>query len=426
MAFIPQYIACKNGYSEPEYLFPQLEPILNNTFGIIVYQEQVMRIATDLAGFSMGQADKFRKAVGKKNEKLIEEQIDLLINGSEEDNIPGLLKNGISLAKAEELGDIIVEFAKYAFNRSHSAGYAVLTSQTAYLKANYFLEFMAPLISSYIGKDKDKITQYLNSVRKRGYEVLPPDINLSSYEFSIEDNKLRFGLGAIKGLNKSAVKIVQERDENGDFKDMEDFLSRFSKRDINKKSINVLALSGALTSISSYDTRSKTLEEAYGLRGYNYSQEVEQGYIEESSLKISTAKQMYNDIIMDNIMSDMDRMRIEQVLLGSFISGHPLDNIAEPIDWDKEIYDNNILDFTGIVKRVNKIKTKRGDDMAFATVEVIEGEKDVVIFPSTFDQNKQKLDEGGIREFTIKCQRRRDKPDEMSLIAKNIKYYRGE
>ena len=436
MAFIPQYVACKNGYTEPEYLIPELEPILKNTFGVIVYQEQVIRIAQDLAGFSAGAADKFRKAVGKKNEKLIKEQIDLLIHGNENDAkakkiIPGLLKNGIPYDKAVELGRRIVSFAKYAFNRSHSAGYAVITSQTAYLKAHYTLEFLAPLISSYIGKasksgEEDKISYYINKAKASKITILPPDINKSGYEFLLEDNAIRYGLGAIKGLNKSAIAIVKEREANGDFTSIEDFLSRFGKREVNKKTIDSLVLSGALDSVSKEKNRLKILETIYELRGDKYDPDTIDKFISEEIVNVEGAKQYFDANTMKGMLSDMKQMRIEQALLGTYISGHPLDGVAQSIDWEREECDGNTFTMIGIISSVKKIKTRKKDDMAFVQLEVLEGFKDITLFPRDYELHKNKLDIGGIREITVQCKRRKDDPSQTSLIVKNIKYYRGE
>lgn len=429
MKLIPSYIARKNGYSEPEYLVPELEPILKETFGVIVYQEQVIRIATDLAGFSMGQADKFRKAVGKKSEKLIKEQINLLIHGnedSEEHKIPGLLKNGIPSDKAEELGRLIVEFSKYAFNKSHSAAYAYVTCQTAYLKAHYPVEFMAPLISSYIGKDETRIAQYIRSAKKMGIEVLPPDINKSNYEFSIEGNAIRFGLGAIKGLNKSAIYIVQERKANGQFINIEDLLKRFGKKDLNKKTIDALCLSGTIVSLSKYEDRVATLKEAYEIREYTFEKDTVSKYLEDADINIASAKQLYSEFLGLNIQTDIQKMQLEQTFLSAYISGHPLEKISKVIDWETETYHGNTISFVGVISGIKKIKTKNGDDMAFIKVTVLEGEKDLTLFPGDYETHCNKLDIGGIREFAVQCSRRRDDPSQISYIVKNIKYYRGE
>ena len=367
----------------------------------------------------------------KKDEDLIKEQNNILIYGQEEDaakrkkSIPGLVRNGVPLESAKKLADLIVEFSKYSFNRSHSACYAVLTMITGWLKCYYPVEFLAPLISSYMGKDDDNIVQYIMEARKLGIKTLPPDINKSKYEFTIEDNNIRYGLGAIKGLNKSAVVIIKNRESEGEYKDLSDFMSRFDKKTINKKVIDSLVLSGALDSISESKDRKGTLEEVYKLRGMvaDSAQEILDKYIEETAE--GEAKQMYSKSFKDKDLIDMEMLQIEKSLLGLYLSYHPLEGKTNPIDWDR-LVQGSILDITCIIKKKRIIKTKKGDDMAYLTVETLEGDRDITVFPSLYESCKSKLDEGGIRVITINCTRAYRDPTKLEYVAKNIKYFRGD
>lgn len=430
MAFIPRYISVKNGYSDPDYLFPELKPILEETYGVIVYQEQILRIAIELAGYSEGASDLFRRAIGKKDKKLIEQQIGVLVYGQKEDQekglkyIPGLVKNGIPEYLALQLGDAMVDFGKYSFNKSHAAAYAVVCMWTAYMKTHHFLEYMAPLISSYMGKDDKRIVQYMNNVKSKGHKVLPPDINNSEYEFELEGNDLRYGLGGIKGLNKAAVAIITEREKNGPFKDLEDFISRFNKSQVNKKALDVLSLSGTMQSISPHSDRLDTLRKLYEFRGDTVPGDILTKYLDQTeSASMSKAKQMYSKLFKDNFEVEMYILDLEQALLGAYISGHPLEGKAEPTSWES-IGNTDRFDVVGIINNTKVIKTKRGDSMAFIDLETLEGMKSFTLFPGDYELQKNKIEKGGLRVLTAEARLRKDDPGVLSYIVKNIKYFR--
>ncbi|RMD57776.1 MAG: DNA polymerase III subunit alpha, partial [Nitrospirae bacterium] len=234
-----EYIKRKKGLSPITYEHPILEEILKDTYGIILYQEQVMQIANKMAGFTMGQADILRKAMGKKKAEVMEELKSKFIEGAK--------KNKILEKKAEKIFDLMASFAKYGFNKSHSAAYALITYQTAYLKAHYPVEYMAALLSSEMD-DTDKIMKYINECHNMGIDILPPDINVSDYEFKVSNNAIRFGLGAIKGVGSAAIESIISAREDGPFRDMFDFCSRVDTRKVNKKVVESLIKAGALYS----------------------------------------------------------------------------------------------------------------------------------------------------------------------------------
>lgn len=418
MDFIPEYIARANGEMEITYDIPELEPILNKTYGVIVYQEQLMRISVDLAGFTKGQSDDLRKAVGKKKVKLIAQLFKDMIYGNAEKNIPGMIAKGIPEAKCIKLTEDLENFGKYAFNRSHSVGYALVTNMTAWFKAYYPLEYMTALISSYIGKDDDKIVKYLTNARQMGIKILPPDINKSDYEFTIEGNSIRYGLGSIKGLNKSAVTIITERKANGDFLSLENFLSRFAKKAVNKKSVNVICLSGSLSEIEPTHDRVSVLQAAYKIREDEWTDDILDTFLEDSNT--SKAKQMYSKELAESFKM----IQIETALLGTYLKEHPLDGKAESIDWEK-IHWGDRFDVVGIINEVKMTKTKaKQEDMCFIKLETLEGIRDFTVFPNSYVKLSNKIEPGGIRILSVECSMDKRKPGESSFIVQNIKYFR--
>ena len=480
LQYVPRYVACVNGHSKPEYLFPELEPILESTYGVLIYQEQLMEIARRVAGFDWVTTDLYRKAVGKKKEDLIKQMNEWLVYGhnDEEKNIhiPGLVKNGINEKKALELTDQLVEFGKYCFNRSHAAAYSKLTVITAYLKTHYPIEYMTPLISSFIGKDPEKMVQYIKEAMRMGIRILPPDINKSGFEFEIEkismkrtppaklapdsycDNItsdgeieadcIRYGLGAVKGLSKVAMDIYLERQKSGEFTGLIDFLSRFDKKEMNKKALDALVLSGALDCLAlklgeepitvvvpgddclkeiryglkdvcdenGRVNRFKLLEVVYMLRDYGSTEGIIEAYCEESD--IARTKRKYGNIT--DIDPTVAMASIERNLLGLYISMHPLAGKAQPVYW--QFYGHRSrFEVTCIVKATRIINTRFGKPMAFATIETLEGTRDVVVFTKEYETHHNKFQSGNILTLTLEAQ---FKDGEYSYIVKNAKYYR--
>ncbi|MBU1202935.1 DNA polymerase III subunit alpha [Patescibacteria group bacterium] len=389
MEFIPDFIAAKHGLKKVNYLHPKLEPILKNTYGIAVYQEQLMRIVRDLAGFSYGQADVLRKAVGKKIKELLDEQ--------EEKVVSGLIDNGVDKKTANKIWEFIVPFARYGFNRSHAACYAMIAYQTAYLKANYPEAFMAALLTA--DQDNiDRVTIEIKECRKMDIDVLPPDVNESFSNFSVVEStdpnkkgKIRFGLNAIKNVGHNIAKvIISERKKNGQYKSLEDFLSRIKDKDLNKKSLESLIKAGALDSLSN---RGQALGNLITILEFNKKIQNEHK---------SGQNNLFADLPLANTtfslklehFDDIDqntKLSWEKELMGLYISDHPFKNDLEilkkyiiPLDKLKNKDGNNVR-VAGIITFVHKIVTHKGQAMLFVTIEDSSSSIEVIVFPSMLE-----------------------------------------
>lgn len=388
MEFIPDFIAGKHGHKAITYLHPKIEPILKNTHGIAVYQEQIMRIARDLAGFTYGQADVLRKAVGKKIKELLAEQEQAMIDG--------MVTNGIDKKTAQKIWDFIIPFARYGFNRSHAACYAMISYQTAYLKSNHPEAFMAALLTSD-QNNIDRVTIEITECRKMGIEVLPPDINESFGNFSVVMNKenpnvlgkIRFGLNAIKNVGENIAKvIIKERKANGPYKSLEDFLIRIKDKDLNKKSLESLIKCGALDSMVS---RGQALGNLDKLLDFHKKIQTDHKngqhnlfadlplYAPLLSLKLDE----FPDISADK------RLSWEKELLGLYLSNHPftetcalLKNIVTPLKDLRNLAEQNVQ-VAGIITVVQKIITHKGQAMLFVTIEDSLSSCELLVFPKT-------------------------------------------
>lgn len=387
MELIPQYIGGKHGTYKPSYLDPRLKPILEKTYGVAVYQEQVMQMARDLAGFTMAEADVLRKAVGKKIAKLLREQRKKFVDGC--------VKNGITNSTAEKIFEFIEPFARYGFNRAHAVCYALIAYQTAYCKANYPAEFMAALLTADQA-NTDRIALEVNECRRIGLEVLPPDINESFSSFSVvpsqdgrPPSRIRFGLNAVKNVGDNLVSsIIAERKASGPYKNLEDFLRRAQSKDLNRKSLESLIKAGAL---DRFGERKQMLESIADLLTVNRGAEQE-----------STKKQMnlFGSLPMRHAPSirlkhaapatDAERLSWEKQLLGFFVSAHPLDPFRDVIGRSGvtacsglgELRAGQRVAVAGVVTKVQRILTKTGEHMLFATLEDTHGSVEVLVFPS--------------------------------------------
>ena len=390
MELIPEYIARKNGKKQIEYLHPKLEPILKETYGICIYQEQLLRIAQDLAGFTLGAADVLRKAVGKKIKELLWEQQDKFIQGC--------VNNNISKDVAEQLWQWILPFAKYGFNRSHAASYAMIAFQTAYLKAHYPLEFMASLLTTE-GTDVERISVLIKECQKMGIQVLAPDINESFRFFSVvpEKNMLRFGLFAIKNVGENIVNLIlEERKNNGPFKSIEDLVCRVDPKALNKKPLESLIKSGALDKFGDRGIFLENLEKIldFGRQSQKNKSAGQKNLFDApnngeattfNSLKLYKAKQI----------SQRTKLDWEKELLGLYLSGHPLDDYKTIIQKNatliseikKNIPANVPVKLSGIIAGIKKIITKNGKTMLFVQVEDFTDKIEVIAFPSIVDKN---------------------------------------
>ena len=386
MQLIPDYIARKHGKQKIEYLHPKLKPILEKTYGICIYQEQVMQIAQELAGFSLSEADILRKAIGKKIKDLLMNQKEKFINGC--------VKNGINENIAQQIWYWIEPFASYSFNRSHAAAYAMIAYQTAYLKAHYPAEFMAALLTSE-RNDVERIAVLIEECKKMGLRVLPPDINESFTFFSVvpRQNQIRFGLSAIKNVGLNIVEtIVNERKANGPYTSIENFLSRVNSKDLNKKSLESLIKAGVFDKLAERNQLLTNLEKL--LEYARESQKTKSNG--QNSLFAGTGFQHKINLTPAPPASLKEKLMWEKELLGLFISAHPLDGLTHLLakkTTDIANIKNNKLPHNlrvrigGIISQIKKIITRNGRPMLFVKLEDLSGKIEVVVFPGVIEKN---------------------------------------
>ncbi|MFA6410421.1 MAG: DNA polymerase III subunit alpha [Candidatus Buchananbacteria bacterium] len=430
MEFIPDYIGAKQGKVRVTYLDERMEPVLNKTYGIIVYQEQVMEIARVLAGFSYSEADVLRKAVGKKIASLLALQ--------EEKMISGMIKNGIKPKIAQQIWDYILPFARYGFNRSHAACYAMIAYETAYLKAYYPSEFMASLLTADQG-NMDRIAIEVEECRQMGIEVLPPDVNESFSTFTVvydtpevfadkSSKKIRFGLKAVKNLGDNiGAEIIKERKENGPYKSLEDFLSRVKTKDLNKKSLEALIKSGA---VDFFGERNKLIYNMDKLLTFikNVNQEAES---KQSSLfGMMAATSVLPKLILEPIEPATDKQKLnwEKEFLSLYVSAHPLSEFGDKlknrttqikdITADNGITYDRVIQVAGVIAKVKKIITKKGEPMLFVRIEDTSNGIEVLVFPTVLKSDPEVWQEDKIIMMNCKLS---DKDGENKLICNQVK-----
>jgi DNA polymerase III subunit alpha len=391
MEYIPDYIAGKHGRKKPTYLHPKLKPILEKTYGVAVYQEQLMQIARQLAGFTYGQADVLRKAVGKKIKELLSEQEIKLIDG--------MAENGIDRAVAKKIWEFILPFASYGFNRSHAACYALIAYQTAYLKANFPAEFMAALLTADQA-DLDRVAIDVEECRQMEIEVLPPDVNESFADFGVVASsaktgqpRIRFGLLAVKGLGENIVKeIIEERKTNGPFTDLEDLLSRVKSKDLNKRSLEAMAKAGVLDSLAE---RNSLLHNMEKLLSFVNEINKDAGNGQDSLFSV-TAQINIPRLRLETveILDKRQKLTWEKELLGLYISEHPMSDIeihsrnyTASCSALKNCADGSEVRIAGVVSTIKKIYTKKGDAMLFVKIEDTSGDTEILVFPRVLEQN---------------------------------------
>ena len=410
MDFIPQYIKGKNNPDEIHYDCPELEPILKATYGCIVYQEQVMQIVRSLGGYTLGRSDLVRRAMSKKKASVMEKERQNFVYGNEEEGVPGCIHRGISEKTANKIYDDMIDFAKYAFNKSHAAAYAVVSYQTAFLKYYYPVEYMAALMTSVI-HNPSKVAEYILSSRKMQIEILPPDINFGESEFSADHGALRYGLSAIKSLGAPMIRaIVEERNENGKYQSLRDFIERMSGRELNKRAIENLIKAGALDQVAG-NRRQKLMVYAEIVDAVN--QEKKNAMTGQMSLfdLISDEEKEAYEIQMPKVeeYSKEELLSFEKEVLGVYISGHPLEEYEER--WRKNITartvdfqideelgtskagDGEIAVIGGIITNKTVKYTRNNKVMAFLTIEDLVGTVEVVVFPNDYEKNVQKMEE---------------------------------
>lgn len=408
MDFIPQYIRGKNNPETITYDCPQLEAILSPTYGCIVYQEQVMQIVRDLAGYTLGRSDLVRRAMSKKKGDVMERERQNFVYGNEEEGVPGCLTNGISEEVAHQIYDNMIDFAKYAFNKSHAAAYAVVAYQTAYLKYYYPVEFMAALMTSVID-NSGKVAEYIYTCRQMGIQILPPDINRGEGRFSVDGGNIRYGLTAIKSVGRPVIEaIVAERDANGAFQSLKDFVERLSGKEVNKRTIEGFIKAGAMDSLPG--TR-KQLMIVYSSIVDRVNQERKSSLTGQMSLfeLVSEEEKQDFDIPLPNVgeYEKEELLAMEKEVLGIYISGHPMQeyetkwrkNIsATTADFqiDEETNQAKVKDgarevIGGMITGITIKHTKNGKTMAFLTIEDLLGNVEVVVFPRDYEKNKAYL-----------------------------------
>ena len=408
MDFIPQYIKGKNHPETITYDCPQLEPILAPTYGCIVYQEQVMQIVRDLAGYTLGRSDLLRRAMSKKKGDVMQRERQNFVYGNPDEGVPGCIANGISEKIANKIYDEMIDFAKYAFNKSHAAAYAVVSYQTAWLKYYYPVEFMAALMTSVID-NPGKVAEYIYACRQMGIEILPPDINKGYGSFSVDKGRIRYGLIAIKSIGRPVIEsIIKEREERGEFKNLKDFIERLSGKEVNKRTIESFIKSGAFDGLGG--TRKQFM--------VIYIQILDQ--VNQERKYSMTGQMSLFDLVSDEQKSEFDiplpnvgeyeketKLAFEKEVLGVYLPGHPMEDYEEK--WRKNI-SRTTLDFQldeesgrtkvhdgareiigGIITGKTIKYTKNNKTMAFLTIEDLVGTVEVVVFPKDYEKNQNYL-----------------------------------
>ena len=476
---IPRYIRGKQHPGHNEYTHPSLEPILNVTYGCMVYQEQVMQIVRDLAGYSLGRADLVRRAMGKKKLDVMAKEREVFINGQVDENgnviVPGCVRNGIDAESANKIFDEMAEFAKYAFNKSHAACYAVVAYRTAYLKAYYPAEFMAATLNSFLG-NLDKIPQYIDECKSLGIEILKPDINKSNTKFTVENvsmgtgtdeafvskrnvpnaTKIRFGLGSIKNVGTVPVEnIVKEREKSGPYKSFTDFCERIADEAVNKKCIESLIKAGAFDEFE--QTRSTLLASFEGIIDTIQSGKKKgmSGQVSMFDLGTEEEKEEMNEMKYTfeehEELPSKELLSLEKEMLGIYISGHPLEKLREQIEKQTNIntielrnldeqmssnlnqpemellkqntkpkyHDGQNIKYAGIITSIKKKYTKNNKIMAFVTIEDLYGTAEIIVFENAYIKSGKSLVEENIVMVDGRLSIRED--DTTTIIANEIK-----
>jgi len=381
---VDDFIERKHGRQKVVYDLPELEPILKDTYGVIVYQEQVMQIARTLAGYSLGRADLLRRAMGKKDPVVMAKE--------KEPFLAGARAQGIDPKKAEGIFDQMAKFAEYGFNKSHSAAYALIAYQTAFLKAHYPVEFMAALLSCDMDST-DKVLKNISDCREQGIEVLPPDINSSGQSFTVVGKSIRFGLGAIKGVGGGAIESIIEARAQGPFTDLYDFCERVDLRRVNKRVFEALIKCGAFDSLYKYRAPlMDALDDAVSA-GQKFQEERDSAQVSLFGDMPAITRHGSSRAIPDNHeWHDKEKLAFEKEALGFLITGHPLDRYLSDIKrlanttiaGLSELADGSEVRLCGIVTACKEITTKKGDRMGFVTLEDLTGSVEITVFSDIY------------------------------------------
>lgn len=399
MDFIPKYIKGKNNPDDIAYECPQLENILSTTYGCIVYQEQVMQIVRDLAGYTLGRSDLVRRAMSKKKASVMEKERQNFIYGNKEEGVPGCIANGIPEETAKIIYDNMTDFAKYAFNKSHAACYAVVSYRTAYLKCYYPKEFFAALMTSVLANNT-KVAEYAYTCRQMGIEILPPDINEGEGNFSVASNGIRYGLSALKSIGKPIIDaIIQEREDNGAFNGLEDFISRLSGKEVNKRTLESFIKSGAF---DCFNANRHQMMLVYADIVDNINNERKSNIAGQMSL-FDMFEEKHDKVNVPNVpeYDKEELLAYEKEVLGVYVSGHPMDdyealwrkhitNVSSDFINDEDnppkVTEGQKATIGGIITAKTVKNTKTGKMMAFITVEDVFGAVEVLVFPRDYEK----------------------------------------
>ena len=431
MDFIPQYIRGKNRPDTIKYDCPQLEPILKPTYGCIVYQEQVMQIVRNLAGYTLGRSDLVRRAMSKKKAAVMEKERQNFVYGNEEEGVPGCIANGISEQTANKIYDDMIDFAKYAFNKSHAAAYAVVSYQTAFLKYYYPVEFMAALMTSVI-EMPTKVAEYIQVCRQMNIKILPPDVNRGAYGFSVDNGAIRYGLSAIKSVGRPVINaLVEEREVKGEYRSLKDFIERLTGT-VNKRAIENFIKAGALDCLEG-NRRQKML--VYSQIVDSIAQEKKNSFAGQMSLfdLVSDEEKKEYEIRMPDV-EEYDKEMIlafEKDVLGIYLSGHPLEryrNIMEKMISAKttdfqpdeesgvpKVYDGQKVIIGGMITEKTIKYTRNNKVMAFLTVEDLLGTVEIVVFPRDYEKWQSMLNEDARVFVQGRVNAEDDKPSKLIL-----------
>ena len=431
MDFIPQYIRGKNRPDTIKYDCPQLEPILKPTYGCIVYQEQVMQIVRNLAGYTLGRSDLVRRAMSKKKAAVMEKERQNFVYGNEEEGVEGCIKRGIPEETANKIFDEMIDFAKYAFNKSHAAAYAVVSYQTAFLKYYYPVEFMAALMTSVI-EMPTKVAEYIQVCRQMNIKILPPDVNRGAYGFSVDNGAIRYGLSAIKSVGRPVINaLVEEREANGEYRSLKDFIERLTGT-VNKRAIENFIKAGALDCLEG-NRRQKML--VYGQIVDSIAQEKKNSFAGQMSLfdLVSDEEKKEYEIRMPDV-EEYDKEMIlafEKDVLGIYLSGHPLEryrNIMEKMISAKttdfqpdeesgipKVYDGQKVIIGGMITEKTIKYTRNNKVMAFLTVEDLLGTVEIVVFPRDYEKWQAMLNEDARVFVQGRVNAEDDKPSKLIL-----------
>ena len=445
MEQIPRYVAARHDPSLIRYDHPLLEPILNVTYGCIVYQEQVMQIVRDLAGFSLAQSDNVRRAMSKKKPAELAKYKNLFLHGGKDEKgqlVPGAIARGVSLETAEQIFEDLMAFAGYAFNKSHAAAYALVAYHTAWFKSHYPVEFMAAMLNSYLGS-LSQAALYVRSCRKQGIDVLPPDINLSQVRFTTENGSIRFSLAAVKNVGAAAIQnLINERQNNGPFHSYGDFLRRMNTYDVSRKMIESLVRASALDAFGVPRSHLIAVLEPFTNQLSSARRQSMEGQLSLFDMS-QPAEKLEAEPVYPNI-SEFDHaelLAMEKEMLGLYVSGHPLDNFdeairelttldstsfsglaeampAETLNPPTPVNDGDNVIMAGILNSRKNKATRNDKMMCFLTLEDLYGQFEVIVFPNTLEQHADRLIEGSVLLIAGRLSMREE--EEPKLIAELI------